>query len=103
MFDEISGEQKVQTIGHRPLDEDSVVIDYSLQSIGNSDTRYLAGVMQPAITSGSIAGASLATNDVSFIPMSGKFASCMPIKEKACQILFTELYLQAKVCVYRNR
>jgi hypothetical protein len=79
MFDEISGEQKVQTIGHRPLDEDSVVIDYSLQSIGNSDTRYLAGVMQPAITSGSIAGASLATNDVSFIPMSGKFASCMPI------------------------
>jgi hypothetical protein len=79
MFDEISGEQKVQTIGHRPLDEDSVVIDYLLQSIGNSNTRYLAGVMQPAITSGSIAGASLATNDVSFIPMSGKFASCMPI------------------------
>ena len=73
MFDEISGEQRVQTIGHKPLDMDSVVIDYSLQSIGNSDMRYLAGVMQPAITSGNIAGASLASNDVSFIPISGMF------------------------------
>ncbi|CAB3979063.1 basement membrane-specific heparan sulfate proteoglycan core, partial, partial [Paramuricea clavata] len=72
MFDEISGEQRVQTIGHRPLDVDSVMVDYSFQSIGNSDTRYLAGVMQPAITSGNIAGVQLDSNDVSFIPISGK-------------------------------
>ena len=72
MFEEISGEQRVQTIGHRPQDVDSVMVDYSLQSIGNSDTRYLAGVMQPAITSKSIAGVELASNDVSFIPISGR-------------------------------
>ncbi|XP_028393916.1 basement membrane-specific heparan sulfate proteoglycan core protein-like isoform X2 [Dendronephthya gigantea] len=72
MFSEISGEQRVQTIGYRPLDEDSIMVDYSLQSIGNSDTRYLAGVMQPAITSGNIAGVPLASNDVSFVQLSGK-------------------------------
>ena len=73
MFEEISGEQRVQTIGHRPLNVDSVMVDYSLQSIGNSDTRYLAGVMQPAITSKNIAGVQLTSNDVSFIPISGRF------------------------------
>ena len=72
MFDEISGEQKVQTIGHRPLDVDSTMVDYSFQSIGNSDTEYLAGVMQPAIIAGDIDGVSLSSNDVSFIPISGK-------------------------------
>ena len=74
MFDEISGEQKVQTIGHRPLDVDSIMVDYSFQSIGNSDTEYLAGVMQPAIIAGDIDGVSLSSNDVSFIPISGKSA-----------------------------
>jgi hypothetical protein len=78
MFDEISGEQRVQTIGHRPLDVDSVMVDYSFQSIGNSDTRYLAGVMQPAITSGNIAGVQLDSNDVSFIPISGRSYHTIP-------------------------
>ena len=71
MFDAISGDQRVQTIGYRPQDVRSTMVDYSLQSIGNSNTEYLAGVMQPAITSGRIGGVKLASNDVSFIPISG--------------------------------
>ena len=55
----------------RPINADSIIVDYSLQSIGNSDTRYLAGVIRPSITSGSIAGVDLASRDVSFIPISG--------------------------------
>ncbi|XP_046850939.1 basement membrane-specific heparan sulfate proteoglycan core protein-like [Xenia sp. Carnegie-2017] len=72
LFTEISGEQRVETIGQRPINADSIIVDYSLQSIGNSDTRYLAGVIRPSITSGSIAGVDLASRDVSFIPISGK-------------------------------
>ena len=98
MFEEISGEQRVQTIGYRPQDVDSVMVDYSLQSIGNSDTRYLAGVMQPAITSKNIAGVELASNDVSFIPISGRLNTLpfhtIPYHAMPCHTIphYTTLY-----------
>ena len=49
------------------------MVDYSLQSIGNSDTRYLEAILQPPVTAGTIAGVPLASNDVSFLPVSGTF------------------------------
>ena len=59
----------------RPVEQDKVMVDYSLRSAGNSNMRYLAGILQPAVTSGSLGEVDLETNDFRFVPVSGKLFS----------------------------
>ena len=51
------------------------MVDYSLQSTGNSDAKYLAEVLQPAIKSGKIGGVNLTSNDVYFVAISGMWTT----------------------------
>ena len=60
---------------NRPADGDTIMVDYSLQSTGNSDAKYLAGVLQPAIKSGKIGGVNLTSNDVYFVAISGMWTT----------------------------